>query len=146
MPKIQSHRIIFSGIAFSFLFLFPLLTLAQENDSTRQEIRLDDERREIILRGQFDRSMSGGIMTEMGAYQVPTEKQYYVHPFKGQYYLDLAVEAYRKELENRIGDDWYWQFLKAISPYINNQFQFGFYNMYDIEFVDRDHPLLEPVQ
>lgn len=82
----------------------------------------------------------------MGTYQVPTEKQYYIPPFKGQYYLDMAVEAYRKELENRIGDDWYWQFLKAISPYINNQFQFGFYNMYDIEFVDRDHPLLESDQ
>lgn len=146
MQKIQSHRAFFSGIAFSFLLLCPLLASAQENDSTRQEIGLDDERRQIILQGQFDRSMSGGIMTEMGAYQVPTEKQYYTPPFKGQYYLDIAVEAYRKELENQIGDNWYWQFLKAISPYINNQFQFGFYNMYDIEFVDRDHPLLEPEQ
>lgn len=126
--------------------LLPIIAWAQEADTTKRELDLNNEQRKIFLRQQFERQASGGIMTEMGTYRVPNEKQYYSPPFKGQYYLDMAVEAYRKELENKIGNNWYWQFLKAVSPYINNQFEFGVYQINDIEFVDRDHPLFQSDQ
>lgn len=130
------------GMAVLFIALFPLPSVAQEADTTRQEINLNEERN-INFDQYLDRSITGGMLTEMGTYQVPEETQYYTPPFKGQYYLDLAVEAYRKELEHRIGDNWYWKFLKTISPYINNQFEFGVYYPEDMEFVDRDNPLFQ---
>lgn len=91
----------------------------------------------------MDREMGGGRMTEMGSYKVPEESVPYVPPFKGQEYLDMAVEAYRRQLENDIGPNWLWKFLDTISPYIHNEFEFGVYQIYDQPVVDRDNPLFE---
>lgn len=125
------------------LGVIPVITLAQETDTTRQEIEPEQEERKLNMQSKFDRSMSGGIMSEMGSYEVPSETEYYTPPFKGQEYLDMAVEAYRKELERSIGPDWMWQFIKTVSPYINNQFEFGVYQIYDLPIVDRDNPLFQ---
>ena len=114
---------------------------AQEADSTKKEIQ-SRKSSNLNLGSDMDRSVSGGKMTNMGSYNVPTETKYYKEPFKGQEYLDLAVEAYRKEVANGWQNNWYWQFLKAVSPYINNTFEFGFYNT-DIPYVDRDNPLFQ---
>ncbi len=125
------------------LGMVPVITLAQETDTTRQEIEPEQKEQKLNMQSKFDRSMSGGIMSEMGSYEVPSETEYYTPPFKGQEYLDMAVEAYRKELERSIGPDWMWQFMKAVSPYINNQFEFGVYQIYDLPIVDRDNPLFQ---
>lgn len=82
-------------------------------------------------------------MNEMGSYQVPEETEYYQPPFKGQEYLDMAVEAYQEELEKQIGPDWLSRFMRAVSPFINNQFEFGFYQIYDLPVVERDNPLFQ---
>lgn len=119
--------------------LSPLIALGQETDTTRQELELEKKKRSLNLERQLDRSTSGGIMTEMGTYNVPNETQYYKQPFMGQHYLDMAVEAYRKELEDRIGQNWYWQFLRAVSPYI--RLQLAPLNVPELEYVDRDNPL-----
>lgn len=124
------------------LILFaPVLVVAQETDTTKQEIDQEVRQRSINLNQRFDRSMSGGVMTEMGTYNVPDDKQFYKPPFKGQEYLDQAVEAYREEIKNQIGNGWYWNVLRAISPFINNKFEFGVYRIYDWEPIDRDNPL-----
>lgn len=123
------------------LGIIPVVALAQEVDTTRQEIETEQDEQKLNMQSKFDRSMSGGVMNEMGSYEVPSETEYYTPPFKGQEYLDMAVEAYRKELERSIGPDWMWQFMKAVSPFINNQFEFGVYQIYDLPIVDRDNPL-----
>lgn len=123
------------------LGIIPVVALAQEVDTTRQEIETEQDEQKLNMQSKFDRSMSGGVMSEMGSYEVPSETEYYTPPFKGQEYLDMAVEAYRKELERSIGPDWMWQFMKAVSPFINNQFEFGVYQIYDLPIVDRDNPL-----
>lgn len=125
--------------------LVPAAALAQEQDTTRQELELErEEPSPTLLQPEFDRPASGGVMTEMGSYNVPEETRYYQPAFKGQEYLDMAVEAYRKELEKQIGPDWLSQFMRAVSPFINNQFEFGFYQIYDMNStVDRDNPLFQ---
>lgn len=129
------------------LALAPALTMAQEKDTTRQELNIDDRDRRINLQlQQLDRPMSGGIMTEMGTYGVPEETEYYTPPFKGQEYLDMAVEAYRKELEKSIGPDWLSKFFRTVSPFVNNEFEFGVYQIYDLPIVERDNPLFQSNQ
>ena len=128
----------------SILFLsllFPGLVVAQETDTTRQELDFDTTQQEVNLQQQYDRSMSGGMMSNMGTYNTPSEGQYYKRPFLGQKYLDQAVEAYRKEVENRMGGSWYWRFLKAVSPYI--RLQLGAFQGSQMNFVDRNNPLFQ---
>jgi hypothetical protein len=120
--------------------LLPLITYAQETDTTRQEIDINEQRNRLLnIRQQSDRSMSGGQMSDMGTYNVPTEGQYYDRPFMGQFYLDKAVEAYRRETESNINGGWFWQFLKTVSPFI--RLQMGPLEMPEMEYVDRDNPL-----
>lgn len=118
------------------LWLFPSLIWAQDTDTTRQELDFEQEQQNLLLQ---ERSLSGGVMTEMGTYQIPNETQYYKRPFKGQEYLDEAVEAYRREIENRMGESWYWQFLKTVSPFI--RLELGAFQTLEMQFVDRDNPL-----
>lgn len=126
------------GTALLILWLLPGLCLGQDQDTTRQDLDFEQEQRDLNLQ-QFDRSMSGGMMTEMGTYQIPSENQYYQPPFMGQKHLDRAVEAYRKEIENRVGEGWYWQFLKAVSPFI--RLELGAFQTLEMEYPDRDNPL-----
>lgn len=128
------------GIVVLVLVLVPLSVWAQEADTTKKEIKTG--KRSLHFQRQPDRSAYGGKMTEMGSYNVPTETKYYQRPFKGQEYLDMAVKAYKEKIKDDWKKNWYWQFLKAVSPYINNTFEFGFYNT-DVPFVDRDNPLFQ---
>ncbi len=113
---------------------------AQETDTT--SVIIEDGReaqRDLNFERRFDRSVTGGSMTEMGTYSIPNETQYYHAPFEGQESLDRAVEAYLQEMENRMGENWYWQFLKAVSPYI--KLHLGVSDFNTLQFVDRDNPL-----
>jgi len=143
LTKTAIYQISFLLLA-GILFLLPRASVAQEQDTTQREFELEQEESPDLLLPRFDREVSGGVMHEMGTYNVPEETQYYQPPFKGQEYLDMAVEAYRKELEKTIGPDWLWKFMKTVSPFINNQFEFGFYQIYDMtSTVDRDNPLFQ---
>ncbi|MDZ7680703.1 MAG: hypothetical protein U5J63_03065 [Fodinibius sp.] len=127
---------------FLLATLQPLCVHAQETDTTRQELNIEDQNsRTLNLQQRTDRSMSGGVMSDMGTYNVPSEGQYYDRPFMGQYYLDKAVEAYRQEMESGINGGWFWQFLKSVSPFI--RLQMGPMTMPEMEYVDRDNPLWE---
>lgn len=142
MSKNIIHIIkLWGGLVLVLTLFAPTLVSAQETDTTTQQIERDEQQRRIILDRQFDRSMSGGAMTEMGTYNVPDDKQFYKFPFKGQEYLDQAVEAYRENIKNQPGNGWYWDVLRAISPFINNEFEFGVYGIHDWDPVDRDNPL-----
>ncbi|WP_138429227.1 hypothetical protein [Fodinibius saliphilus] len=114
--------------------------MAQETDTTQIKIKEDPNSSRIQMLDQsFDRSISGGSLTQMGTHEVPRKNQYYQAPFKGQIYLDQAVEAYREEIRNKVGDGWFWNFLKSISPYI--KLELGAFETMQMEYVDRDNPL-----
>lgn len=120
--------------------LFTISASAQETDTT--SVKIDDERdrRQILdLDRYFDRSVSGGSMTEIGTYSMPNKTQYYHAPFEGQKALDRAVDAYLQEMEDRMGENWYWQFLKAVSPYV--KLHLGVSKFNPMQYVDRDNPL-----
>lgn len=143
-PHCPNNRHSATAFAWTLLLVvvlaMPIWCYAQETDTTRQNLNLQgQQQRTLDLERQSDRSMSGGIMSRMGTYNVPTEGQYYDRPFMGQYYLDKAVEAYRREMRNGINGGWFWQFLKTASPFI--RLQLGPLNMPDMEYVDRENPL-----
>jgi hypothetical protein len=132
----------------SFLFLLflgnlfiPTITCAQERDTSRTLDLKQKEERELRIdfNRQQMRPMSGGEMTEMGTYNMPSETQFYEIPFRAQEDLDRAVEAYREEIREK-GPAWLWRTLRTISPFINNQFGFGVYDIYDLPIVERDNP------
>lgn len=129
---------------FALLLGFSFTASAQETDTTSIEIEGDQESRSLDIERNIDRSMSGGSMTDMGTYSMPSKTQYYHAPFEGQESLDRAVEAYRKEMENKLGENWYWQFLKAASPYI--RLQLGVSDFETFTPVGRDNPLFQSFQ
>lgn len=142
MTTAITHRLFPVILCWCSILFIPTIMAAQETDTTKVNIEQDQESdRTINLNQQFERPATGGILTEMGTYQVPSETQYYQRPFKGQEYLDMAVEAYRKEMEQRVGDNWYWQFLKTVSPYI--RLELGAFQTMQMQYVDRDNPLFE---
>lgn len=130
-------------LALGVFFVIPALTMAQETDTTRKSIEMEERQELLRLKYRLDRSASEGMLSESGVHEVPEPTEYYTPPFKGQEYLDMAVEAYRKELEDRIGPDWMYQFFRAIAPFVNNRFEFGVYQIYDMPVVDRDNPLFQ---
>lgn len=87
--------------------------------------------------------MGSYSLPQSGVFEMPEETQYYTPPFKGQYYLDLAVAAYREEQKDKLGLNWLFRFLGAIAPYVNNQFEFGVYRINDMPIVERDNPLFQ---
>lgn len=135
-----SRNIIFGILLCLSLLLLPLIATAQERDTTGVELEQESDRT-ILMNRQFDRSMTGGSMTEMGTHTIPREQQFYQRPFKGQQHLDEAMEAYRDQLTEPAGDDWYWQFLRAVSPYIN--LRLSAFETMEMQYIDRDNPLFE---
>lgn len=135
-----------AGIAFvGLIWILPNMAQAQETDTSRVRLKTgEDSARTFQLDRPFDRPISGGMMTNMGMYNVPSPTQYYRPPFKGQDYLDKAVEAYRKKLEDGMGDNWYWNFLRAVSPYIS--LELGAFQTMQMEYVDRQNPLFQSYQ
>lgn len=131
------------GAILALAVFLPALALAQETDTTRQSVELEKRKQALKLKYQLDRAASEGMLTESGVHAVPEPTTYYSPPFKGQEYLDKAVEAYRRELEERMGPDWLYNFFRAVSPFVNNKFEFGVYQMYDLPVVDRENPLFQ---
>lgn len=142
MDTTNKYKFSAAILLISLLWALPHTVTAQEKDSTKVKLDLDkDSARTYPLDRRFDRSLSGGMMTEMGMYKVPSETQYYQAPFKGQDYLDMAVKAYREQLKEGIGNNWYWNFLKAVSPYIS--LELGAFQTMQMEYVDRTNPLFQ---
>jgi hypothetical protein len=130
------------GIFFCLFFGISATSFAQETDTTQIEIEEEQEKpRTIELERNFDRPMSSGSMTDMGTYSMPSKTQYYHPPFEGQKSLDRAVEAYFQEMENKLGKNWYWQFLRAVSPYV--KLHLGVSEFNSLNIVDRDNPLFK---
>lgn len=117
-------------------------TSAQEIDTTAIELDTEQEAPESYdIEQQLDRPLSRGSMTDMGTYSIPSKTQYYHAPFKGQESLDKAVDAYFKEMEKKLGENWYWHFLRAVSPYI--RLHLGVSEFNSLQIVGRDNPLFE---
>lgn len=128
-------------IVGGFLFAMPLDGLAQETDTTRISIQEDEEANTPIqLDRQYNRSVSGGALTDMGTYNVPSSSQYYQAPFEAQKELDQFMEEYRKEMEKNA----YWHFLRAVSPYI--RLHLGVNDFNQLQIVGRDNPLFQSYQ
>lgn len=127
----------------SLLWAVTSLVYAQQADSTRRTFFLNPQSGSTINQPHSERSMGTLSLPQSGVYEMPEETQYYTPPFKGQYYLDLAVEAYREEQRDKLGLNWLFGFLNAIAPYVNNQFQFGVYQINDMPIVGRDNPLFQ---
>ena len=119
------------------------LGLAQQSDTSQTQKRKLEERR-VQQPYHSERSANSFLLEESGTYGVPEPKEYYRPPFNGQESLDRAVEAYRKELEDSIANSPLFQLLGKVAPFITNQFEFGFYRIYDLPIVERDHPALYP--
>lgn len=135
------HSIKFFAPAIILLVMLPALVWGQETDTTRQSGELDEREQAIELKYKINRPASGGMLTESGVHEVPEPTEYYTPPFKGQEYLDKAVEAYRKELKERMGPDWLYNFFRIVKPFINNQFEFGVYQINDLPVVERENSL-----
>ncbi len=143
MPSKLPNYIKFCGLALILLAIVPSLVSAQETDTTRQSVEMEEREKALELKYKINRPASEGMLTESGVHEVPEPTEYYTPPFKGQYYLDKAVEAYRKELKERMGPDWLYKFFRVISPFVNNRFEFGVYQIYDMPIVERDNPLFQ---
>jgi len=126
------------------IFLFAALQAqAQQADSTKRTFFLIPRIKSPEIQPHSERSVGNYALPESGVFDVPEETQYYTPPFKGQYYLDLAVEAYREEQEDKLGLNWLFNFLNVISPFVNNRFEFGVYRINDLPVVERDNPLFQ---
>jgi hypothetical protein len=135
------YQLLIVGFVAAVLLGSPLNGIAQETDTTRISIEQDEEAEAPIrLDQQYNRSVSGGALTDMGTYNVPDPTQYYHAPFEAQDELDRAVEAYRKEME----ENWYWHFLRAVSPYI--RLHLGVRDFNTLQIVGRDNPLFQSYQ
>ncbi|MEL7835003.1 hypothetical protein [Fodinibius sp. Rm-B-1B1-1] len=131
-----NHLLIVMLTGGCLLFGISKQGLAQETDTTRITIEQDEETdAPIQLDQQYSRSVSGGALTDMGTYNVPSSTQYYQAPFEAQKELDQFMEEYRKEME----ENTYWNFLKAVSPYLRLHLGVRDFNTLDI--VGRDNPL-----
>lgn len=125
-------------IPTTVLLILPLLTVAQETDSTNT-IEKPRKERKLELGGKNEHSISPGNMSQMGTYEVPTENPYlYKRPFKGQEYLDMALEAYRKKMKEEFGPGWQ-SFMQVLSPFIH--LRFSTLESAPLPIPDRDNPL-----
>lgn len=134
---------------------FLLLGIAATKSNAQQADSTDSPRRTFFFKSEPDRyrfnlhterSFQSYSFPQSGIYEVPEQTQYYVPEFKGQYYLDLAVEAYREELKEKPGLNWLFQFMNYIAPFVNNRFEFGVYQIYDMPIVGRENPLFRSYQ
>lgn len=135
------NQLLIVAFVAGLLLGMPLDGTAQETDTTQISIEQDEEAEAPLqLDQQYSRSVSGGALTDMGTYNVPNSTQYYHAPFEAQAELDRAVEAYRKEMEK----NWYWHFLRAVSPYI--RLHLGVRDFNNLQIVGRDNPLFQSYQ
>ena len=125
------------------LLAISIPALAQEVDSTKRTFFLNPKPEGFKIKPHSERQTGSFHLPQSGVFEVPEENYYYQIPFKGHYYLEIAVEAYREELREQQGAGWLNKFFRAIAPYVNNKFQFGHYAIYDMPIVDRDNALFQ---
>ncbi len=133
-------------LVVTVLFIFGIADFgyAQQSDTTQTRKELDLREDSARIPYHSERSANSFLLSESGSYNVPDPKQYYQPPFTGQESLDRAVAFYRQQLENSIVNSAVFQLIGKIAPFVMNRFEFGFYQIYDMPIVDRDHPLLDP--
>ena len=117
---------------------------AQQTDTSQTREELELQEKKVSQPYHSERSSGNYILSKSGTYGVPEPTEYYTPPFKGQESLDKAVEAYHEELDNSVANTAFFQLLGKIAPFIMNRFEFGFYQIYDMPIVERDHPLRDP--
>lgn len=132
-----------SGLVLILLLGIINLSTAQQTDTSRTTQRTL-EQKEVPQPYHSERSTNNFLLPSSGTYNVPEPTEYYTPPFEGQKYLDYAVEAYLKELEEGLASTSLFQFFKTIAPFIYNKFEFAVYRIYDLPIIERDHPLLDP--
>ena len=136
-----------AGIAFILFLGIISPVMGQERDTTETERRIDIRPSLPEIEGHSERTIQSFSLPSSGVYGVPEETKYYEPPFMGQHHLDMAVEAYRKEQRKTpLGLTRLFKFLDMLAPYVYNQFEFGVYQIEDLEIVERDNPLLKPDQ
>ena len=118
--------------------------MAQQADSTRRTFFMSPQPSSVSPSPHQERMVGSYNLPESGVFPEVPSTRYYEFPFMGQFYLDMAVEAYREEQRDKLGLNWLFRFLDAISPYVNNRFQFGFYGIEDMGTpIRRDNPLFQ---
>lgn len=140
----QVYHVIIVGITALLVVALTGPGYAQQTDTTQTTKEMDLRQRQIPQPYHSERSTNNFLLPSSGTYGVPEPTEYYTPPFMGQKSLDAAVEAYRKRLKEGMGNTLLFQFISKIAPFVNNQFEFGVYRIYDLPVVDRDHPLRYP--
>lgn len=134
-------KLLISLMSFGLLLLaVTKLGYTQQTDTTEVTKHLQQE--ETFLQPHNERKVGNMFMPKTGQFNVPEPKQYYTPPFKGQKYLEIALEAYYKKWEG--GKSLLYQFINTVAPFIDNQFEFAVYQIYDLPIVERDQPMLDP--
>jgi hypothetical protein len=133
-----------AGLILILLFGIADFAFAQQTDTSRTESERELKTRTVPQPFHKERSTNNFLLPESGTYDVPDPTEYYTPPFEGQEYLDIAIAAYRQELEDSIGNTPFFKFLGKIAPFINTQFEFGVYRINDLPIIERDNPYLYP--
>ncbi len=114
---------------------------AQQSDTTIVTKELE-QKEEFFQPYHSERSVGNMYMAETGTFGIPEPKQYYTPPFMGQKYLEWALADYYEELKEE--KSLLYRFINAVAPFIDNQFEFAVYRIYDLPIVERDQPMLDP--
>ncbi|MDZ7715603.1 MAG: hypothetical protein U5J95_05255 [Balneolaceae bacterium] len=136
-------KLLFLSLTAAVLSSISIASFAQEADSTKRSFFINPKPEGFKTKPHSERQTGSVYLPQSGVFEVPEENPYYQIPFKGQYYLDIAVEAYREELKKNQSAGWLNKFFQAIAPFINNKFQFGHYAIYDMPVVERDNALFQ---
>lgn len=140
----RSYHFVALGIVVFLLLGLTQRGWSQQSDTTQTTEEIELEEQPFPQPYHSERSTNNFLLPSSGTYGVPEPTEYYTPPFMGQKHLDAAVEAYRKRLKEGLGNSLLFQFISKIAPFVNNQFEFGVYRIYDLPIVERDHPLLYP--
>lgn len=117
------------------------VSYAQQTDTASTVKKLQEEK--VILKTYHtEKSTENMFMPKTGLYDIPIPKEYYIHPFMAQKRIDAALADYYKEAKEK--KSLLFRFINAIAPFINNQFEFAVYKIYDLPIVERGQPMLTP--
>ncbi len=131
-----------TGCCLTFVIIILAGRAHGQQSDTTEVVRELEQEDEIIQPYHSERAVGNMFMPETGMFGIPEPKQYYAPPFMGQKYLEIALAAYYEKytMEKSL----LYRFINAVAPFIDNQFEFAVYRIYDLPIVERDHPLLEP--
>lgn len=136
------RKILFAiSLTVVLLALITPQLFGQQSDTTEviKELEQEDNFSQPF---HSDRAVGNMYMAETGTFSIPEPKEYYNRPFMGQKYLEIALEYYYEKWESN--KSFLYRFINTVAPFIDNQFEFAVYRVYDLPIVERDHPLLDP--